>query len=62
MIRFNLHKRLIGAAVLLLFGILFCSTASAQFETASVLGFVHDVSGAAIPNSKVTLVNIATGV
>lgn len=62
MIRFKLHKRLMGAAVLLLFGILFCSTARAQFETASVLGFVHDASGAAIPNAKVTLVNTATGV
>jgi len=33
----------------------------AQFETASVLGFVRDSSGAPIPNSKVQLVNISTG-
>ncbi len=38
------------------------SFAHAQFETASVLGFVRDSSQAAIPNSKVTLTNLATGV
>jgi Carboxypeptidase regulatory-like domain/TonB-dependent Receptor Plug Domain/TonB dependent receptor len=30
---------------------------SAQFETASVLGYVHDASGAALPNATVSLVN-----
>lgn len=34
----------------------------AQFDTASVLGFVHDTTGAAVANSKVTLTNIATGI
>ena len=34
----------------------------AQFETASVLGYVRDSSGAAVPNSKVQLINTATGV
>jgi hypothetical protein len=58
----NLFKRLVGAAVVLLLGVFICPAASAQFETASVLGFVHDSSGAAIPNAKVTLVNMATGV
>jgi hypothetical protein len=58
----NLFKRLVGAAVVLLLGVLICPGASAQFETASVLGFVHDSSGAAIPDAKVTLINIATGV
>ena len=33
----------------------------AQFETASVLGFVRDSSGAPIPNSKVQLVDVSTG-
>ena len=33
----------------------------AQFETASVLGFVHDSTGAAVANSQVTLTNAATG-
>lgn len=33
----------------------------AQFETASVLGYVHDSSGAAIAHSQVTLTDVATG-
>ena len=36
--------------------------AKAQFESASVLGYVHDSSGAAVPNSTVTLTNTATGI
>ena len=36
--------------------------ALAQFESASVLGYVHDNSGAAIPNANVTLTNVATGI
>ena len=32
----------------------------AQFETASVLGYVRDASGAAIPNASVTLINEET--
>src|ERR1017187_2781728 len=58
----NFFKRLVGAVVVLLLGVFICPAASAQFETASVLGFVHDSSGAAIPNAKVTLVNMATNV
>jgi Carboxypeptidase regulatory-like domain len=58
----SLFKRLVGAAVVLLLGVFICLHANAQFETASVLGFVHDSSGAAVPNAKVTLVNIASGV
>ena len=58
----NLFKRLVGAVVVLLLGVFICPAARAQFETASVLGFVHDSSGAAIPNAKVTLVNVATNV
>jgi hypothetical protein len=58
----NLFKRLVGAVVVLLLGVFISPAASAQYETASVLGFVHDSSGAAIPNAKVTLVNMATGV
>ena len=38
------------------------ATAHAQFETASVLGYVRDVSGAAIPNAAVTLTNNATSI
>ncbi|MGA9668356.1 MAG: carboxypeptidase regulatory-like domain-containing protein [Terracidiphilus sp.] len=33
----------------------------AQFETASVLGYVRDASGAALPNATVKLVNEGTG-
>jgi carboxypeptidase family protein/TonB-dependent receptor-like protein len=54
-------KRLTGAATVLLAVLLPCATAHGQYETASVLGFVHDSSGAAIAGAKVTLVNIATG-
>ena len=36
------------------------SPALAQFETASVLGYVRDSSGAPLPHSSVTLVNTAT--
>jgi len=38
------------------------SIAWAQFETSAVLGFVRDSSGGSIPNGKVTLVNISTGI
>jgi hypothetical protein len=38
------------------------TTAKAQFESASVLGYVHDASGAAIAGSNVTLTNTATGI
>src|SRR5476649_3097656 len=36
--------------------------ASAQFETASVVGTVHDPSGGVVPGAKVTLTNTETGV
>ena len=36
--------------------------ALAQFESASVLGYTRDSSGAAVPNSTVTLTNTATGI
>jgi predicted aspartyl protease len=62
MLRISLFKRLVGAAVVLLLGAFINPSAHAQYETASVLGFVHDTSGAAIPGAKVVLVNTATGV
>jgi hypothetical protein len=42
--------------------LLSASSSIAQFDTSAVLGFVRDSSGAPIPGSKVTLVNLATGV
>jgi len=42
--------------------LLLCIPAFAQYETASVLGYVHDGVGGAVQNAKVTLTNIATGV
>lgn len=43
----------LAMALLLLAGV----SAYGQFESASVLGYVRDSSGAAIPNSTVTLAN-----
>src|ERR1700733_10603455 len=37
-------------------------SAYGQFESASVLGYARDGSGAAVPNSTVTLTNTATGI
>jgi hypothetical protein len=37
------------------------SPAHAQFETASVLGYVRDPSGAPVPRAEVDLINTATG-
>ncbi len=47
------------AALLLLFPAL---NAFAQFESASVLGYAKDTSGAAVANGTVTLTNTATGI
>lgn len=54
-------KRLSGTIAVLFLGLCFASSAHGQFETASVLGFVRDSSGAAIPGATVTLTNIGTG-
>jgi hypothetical protein len=53
--------RLLCLALLfqLIFGVI---QASAQFDTAAVVGTVHDASGAVVPDAKVTLTNTATGV
>ncbi len=38
------------------------ATTAAQFETATVIGTVRDSSGAVVPDAKVTLTNVQTGV
>jgi hypothetical protein len=50
----------LGLTVLLL--LMPALRAHAQFESASVLGYVRDSSGAAIPNVAVTLTNTATSI
>jgi hypothetical protein len=62
MIRLNLLKKILGAAVLLLLGVFTSAPASAQFETASVLGYVNDSAGAPVANATVTLLNIEKGI
>ena len=62
MTNLRLFSKLVFAATVLLLGGLFGMLAHGQYETATVLGFVHDPSGAVIPGAKVTLINIATGV
>src|SRR6476469_9728509 len=50
---------------LLILTILLCAgipRASAQFDTATVVGTVKDTSGAIVPDAKVTLTNTETGV
>jgi hypothetical protein len=55
--------RLVQCAVALLVMFVACATGAwAQFETASVLGYVRDGSGAPIANASVTLLNPATDV
>jgi hypothetical protein len=60
MANLRLLERFSGVVFVLLLGVIFGPLAYGQYETASVLGFVHDASGAVIPGAKVTLVNIAT--
>jgi hypothetical protein len=58
--------RTVSLPVSLLFSLLIVFTASstafAQFDTATVLGTVHDPNGAVVANATVTLRNTATGI
>jgi len=54
-------KNAASVAIIILIGAL-TGTASAQFETATVLGTVRDTSNAVVPEATVTLTNTATGV
>src|SRR5947209_16077417 len=56
--RFPTSLRLVSLMMTLLFTV----AAQAQFESASVLGYVKDLSGAAVANANVTLTNTATGI
>jgi hypothetical protein len=53
-------KRLLFLAIMACALVLTCSPLFAQFETASVLGYVHDASGAVLPNATVSLINQET--
>ncbi len=52
-----------GTFLCALLALVLCSSiASAQFESASVLGFTRDTSGASVPHATVTLTNLQTGI
>ena len=55
-------KRILCAVRATVFLVLSAASASAQFETASIVGTVRDNSGAVIGEATVTLTNVATGV
>ncbi len=39
-----------------------CGTARAQYEDGSLIGSIHDATGAAVPNATVSVTNINTGI
>jgi hypothetical protein len=49
----------LGLALMLVFPAL---SAHGQFESASVLGYARDVTGATVANGKITLTNVSTGI
>lgn len=53
--------RLPLVAILLLLALVFPGTASAQFDTATIVGTVKDDSGGVVPGATVTLTNVGTG-
>ena len=59
-LRLRLARR-VCQAILSVF-LVFPTVVHAQFDTATVLGSVHDSSGAIVPGATVTLKNVATGI
>jgi hypothetical protein len=55
-------KRGIVAMIVMAVGILLAIPSRAQFGSASVLGYVHDNSGAVVQGANVTLTNVGTNV
>ncbi len=60
MVSAKTHRCLAASCFLGALGL--AAPAFAQFETATVLGSVHDPAGAAVPGVRITLRNVATGV
>jgi uncharacterized surface anchored protein len=59
---FPTWKNIVATIALLCLFVAAGQNAHAQFETASVLGYVHDSTGKAIAGSTVQLINMGTGV
>ena len=57
-IRRNLPLYLLAGLIALLFS----PSAQAQYDNGSLVGSIHDASGAVIPNAQVTATNTATGI
>lgn len=61
--RLSAFRECCGTTLCALLAFVLCSSmAFAQFESASVLGYVRDSSGATIPRAAVTLTNVQTGI
>jgi hypothetical protein len=60
----NALKSVLGPAsvLALLLGVVWCGSLQGQVVGGTISGRVTDISGAAIPNAKVSLTNLATGV
>ena len=58
----RLPARCVLVVTLLLLTLITAAPAFAQFETASVIGTVHDTTGGVVPGATITLTNAATGV
>ena len=60
--RFKVFRTLLGAtAMLLMAALLWLVPASAQTTTGTILGTVHDQTGAVLPGANITIRNVDTG-